>query len=84
MSFEMRKRDCSERCLVSPHPTLLNKMQRELAGLGRRRLSFSSEMLTVKRAKPVGMDDGMIFPGDEFPWGLPPSRSAERRWTAPR
>lgn len=69
MHSENTSRDGHECCLVSPHPSLLKKMRSELTAVRRRGASLVTEMMTVRRSKPVGMDDGTIFPGDAFPLG---------------
>ncbi|WHZ16401.1 MAG: Putative protease [Nitrospira sp.] len=69
--MESRKivRCYSERCLVAPHPDLKKKLMADLAkAKGRARTAFSN-MLRISRSKPVGMDDGLIFPGDLYPLG---------------
>lgn len=58
-----------ERCLVAPHPDLLKRLNADLAkAKGRSRTAFA-QMLRVTRTKPVGMDDGVIYPGDHYPLG---------------
>lgn len=59
----------SERCLVAPHPDLKKKLKAELAKARGRTKSAFANMLKLTRDKPVGMDDGLIFPGDYYPLG---------------
>ncbi len=59
----------SERCLVAPHPDLQKKLKADLdRARGRGKTAFSN-LLRIERTKPVGMDDGLIFPGDYYPLG---------------
>jgi immune inhibitor A len=59
----------SERCLVAPHPDLKKKLKADLdKARGRAKNAFSN-MLRIVQSKPVGMDDGLIFPGDHYPLG---------------
>lgn len=62
--------DRSHRCLVAPHPDLLKKMRSDLAkAKGAKRASMIAKMTRIVQRKPVGMDDGLIYPGDYFPLG---------------
>lgn len=69
----MKQRKCihhyGDRCLVAPHPDLLKRMRADLAKAKGRTRSAFTEMLRIVREKPVGMDDGVIFPGDYYPLG---------------
>ena len=62
-------------CKVAPHPALQKKMKAQIAkmrrGVGR---SAMADMITMRREKPVGMDDGTIYPGDTFPLGTSADR----------
>ncbi len=62
-------------CKVAPHPALKKKMKAQLARMRRAAgKSATSDMITLRREKPVGMDDGTIYPGDTFPLGTSADR----------
>ncbi|GAB4026879.1 M6 family metalloprotease domain-containing protein [Spirosoma koreense] len=57
------------RCLlVPPSPELKDKINKEVDKL-RKRESVLSSNITIQRNKPVGLDDGLIYPGTLFPLG---------------
>jgi immune inhibitor A len=60
------------RCLVAPHPDLQQKLREGLARLRATADPLLASVLVAKRRKPIGMDDGLILPGDTFPEGTPP------------
>ncbi|MBZ0114898.1 MAG: M6 family metalloprotease domain-containing protein [Thermoanaerobaculia bacterium] len=59
------------RCLVPPHPDLRKRIKAELAGLLEAAPGELKTMLRAQKPRPVGMDDGTIYPGDHFPLGTP-------------
>lgn len=70
MSFPLASCLCEDLCLVPPHPSLQKKIKAKLASVRRAAgRSIISEMITAKREKSVGMDDGTIYPGNSFPLG---------------
>jgi len=66
--------DCLDRCLVSPSPQLQQQIQAELQNLrSNANLEVVSRALRFRLETPVGMNDGVIFPGNYFPVGTPPN-----------
>ena len=58
-----------ERCLVSPSPELRDRLKQEFVSLRGSSTGLMSTMLRVQPYRPVGMNDGLIYPGDSFPLG---------------
>lgn len=59
----------ADRCMVAPSPELREWIKQELES---HRTTSSSLMATMLRAQPripIGMNDGLIYPGDTFPLG---------------
>lgn len=64
------KDDVEGRCLVAPHPDLLKKLRTEVTkATGAKRSALAAKLTRIVQRKPVGMDDGLIYPGDHFPLG---------------
>lgn len=63
------------RCMVSPHPDLLNRMQNEVMATlrGRADLGVMSGMLRVGEPNRLGFNDGLLVPPGNFPMATPPS-----------
>lgn len=61
------------RSAVMPHPDLQAKIQKELAALRRKGSRLLRPLLRAKQSAPVGLNDGLIFPGSVFPVGTPPA-----------
>ncbi len=68
-----RDSDDGHRCAVAPHPELRARMIEALQSL--KGTHGLTEALSVKLAEPTafGLNDGMIYPPDQFPAGTPPS-----------
>ncbi len=67
--------DPSALCRVAPHPTLKKKLKAALTAAKRSAgPSAAADMITLRRSKPIGMDDGTIYPGDSFPLGTSAAR----------
>jgi immune inhibitor A len=66
-----RKSDDGNRCLVAPHPDLKKKLDAEMKKL--RAVSdkgiLSNKVKMGSTYKPVGFNDGLIYPGTMFPVG---------------
>lgn len=78
---ESDKASDGQRCMIAPSPKLRKKILKE-----RKRLADSSESHLIRNFRvanrnPIGMNDGLIYPGDMFPLGTPPHvvRSAAAR-----
>lgn len=71
-----------ERCMIAPHPDLRKKLKEQLANL-KRDLGSSvlSNLLTPLDNSRVGLNDGLIQPGNVFPLGT--SAQATRAMAAP-
>lgn len=59
------------RCLVAPHPTLKKKLDAAMKKLdaAASRGVLSNRVVMGRPYKPVGFNDGLIYPGTEFPVG---------------
>ena len=66
----MTKQDAGNelRTLIPPHPDLEDELIKEINKL-RKSKSIMSEKITIRNTKPVGMDDGLIYPGTLYPVG---------------
>jgi immune inhibitor A len=60
-----------ERCLIAPHPDLLDRIRQGLARLRATADPVLANALVARQKKPIGMNDGLIFPGDTFPEDTP-------------
>jgi immune inhibitor A len=60
-----------ERCLIAPHPQLLERLRQGLARLRATADPLLANALVARQRKPIGMNDGLIFPGDTFPEDTP-------------
>ncbi len=58
-----------ERCLVAPSPELREQIKRELESFRTTSGSLVGNFLRVQPRVPIGMNDGLIRPGNEFPLG---------------
>jgi immune inhibitor A len=68
----MRTRFDEERCSkVAPHPDLHKKIQNEVEKLRGKASELIGNKIQIKDRTPIGMNDGLIFPGDYFPLGTP-------------
>lgn len=72
----------NDRCLVAPSPELRERLRTEFSGLVSSSSSMMSMMLRVQPDVPIGMNDGLIYPGDTFP--LATSAFSVRRAAAER
>lgn len=72
-----------ERCMVAPHPNLKKKLKKEFEKL-KESLGHSSlrTLLKPESKTKLGLNDGILTPGDVFPLGT--SRSGARRIAASR
>jgi immune inhibitor A len=61
-----------ELCRVAPHPELAARMREELAKLQGTASPLMRSRLALKRTPRVGLDDGLIVPGNLLPLGSPP------------
>ena len=61
----------SDRCMVPPSPELRVKIKDELEQLRNASGGLMQTMLRAKPRTPVGMNDGLIYPGSNFPVGTP-------------
>ena len=59
------------RCMVSPSPELKKKINKELKKLGKSAGDIIKRRMSYRDKKPVGKDDGVIYPGNMFPLGTP-------------
>jgi immune inhibitor A len=68
-----RDSEDGQRCAVAPHPELRAKMVETLRSI--RSTPGFNQTFTVKLAEPkaFGLNDGMIYPPEEFPVGTAPS-----------
>lgn len=60
-----------ERCCVAPSPELRQQMKQQLAQLRGQAGGRLAGLLRMKDITPPGMNDGLIYPGSEFPAGTP-------------
>lgn len=58
-----------DRCLVAPSPELRERIRSEFGELRNASSSLMSGMLRFGQEVPIGMNDGLIYPGDTFPLG---------------
>ena len=58
-----------ERCLVAPSPELRDQIKQELASFRATSGSMVANFLRIQPKIPIGMNDGLIRPGNEFPLG---------------
>ncbi len=58
-----------DRCLVAPSPDLRERIRDEFSELRDASSSLMSGMLRFGQETPIGMNDGLIYPGDTFPLG---------------
>jgi immune inhibitor A len=74
------------RCLVAPSPELRERIKEELATLHDSSSELMGTMLRAQPHVPIGMNDGLIYPGDTFPPGTSPEfvASAAARRAPPR
>lgn len=81
-----RASDDGQRCAVAPHPDLRARIVDALNSM--KQAHGFNETFVVKLAEPKaeGLNDGMIYPPDQFPLGTPPStiRSAAADRAPPR
>lgn len=71
-----------ERSLVAPSPELRERIKQELDSLRGASSAMMSMLLRAQRRTPIGMNDGLIYPGQVFPLGtsaLTVSRAAAER-----
>jgi len=71
--------DC---CMVAPSPELRERIKQELETLRSTSSSLMATMLRAQPRVPIGMNDGLIYPGVSFPLGtaaLAVSRAAAER-----
>lgn len=71
-----------DRCLVAPSPELRERIKEELESLRSSSSGLMSNLLRARRRTPIGMNDGLIYPGQIFPLGtsaLTVSRAAAER-----
>src|SRR6187431_3335193 len=62
-----------QRCLVAPHPNLKKKLDvamKKLSAVTSRGV-LNNRVVMGRPYKPVGFNDGLIYPGTEFPVGTP-------------
>jgi immune inhibitor A len=66
--------DDGERCAVAPHPDLRARMVDAINTM-KQAHGFDNDALVIKLAEPKadGLNDGMIYPPDQFPVGTAPS-----------
>lgn len=63
-----RTGDC---CMVAPHPDLRESLKGELDRIRGAAKGSLGLLLQAKDRSPAGMNDGLIYPGDQFPLGTP-------------
>ncbi len=64
-----------ERCMIAPHPDLKEKLKKEFKKLKKELGSFALGNLLKPEGKTrLGMNDGMLQPGNVFPLGTSASR----------
>ena len=57
-------------CFVAPSPKLKEKLDAELAKIkGRSKSVLVDSLALAKEPRALGLNDGMIKPADEFPFG---------------
>ena len=65
--------DCvGGKCCVAPAPELEDKLKSQLERL-RARSGMLAPMLRVRQPERIGFNDGLIYPGSQFPVGTPPA-----------
>lgn len=69
---EARKYKGGDFCMVPPSPELREKIKAEIEHLRSTSDPLLGSMLRVKPKVPIGMNDGVIYPGDTFPIGTAP------------
>lgn len=76
------KSDDGNRCLISPHPRLKNKIKREIAKIKEtaKGTVFANNIKFNEPSRP-GFNDGLIYPGDSFPLGTALSVAKNTRLT---
>ena len=76
------KSDDGNRCLISPHPKLKNKIKKEIAKIkeSAKGSIFASNIKFNEPSRP-GFNDGLIYPGDSFPLGTALSAAKNARLT---
>lgn len=63
--------DCTGgKCCVAPAPDLAEKLKTQLEKL-RARAGMLAPMLRVRQPERIGFNDGLIYPGSQFPVGTP-------------
>lgn len=71
-----------DRCLVAPSPELREQLKEEFEEVRSNSSAMMGMMLRPQPRSPIGMNDGLIYPGDTFPLGTGPvaaSRAAADR-----
>jgi immune inhibitor A len=64
--------DDGQRCMIAPSPQLKRKMDAELKRLqNTASRGLLAGKIGLRIPKPVGFNDGLIYPGDTFPAGTP-------------
>ena len=61
----------SDFCAVAPSPELREGLLQQLAGIRAEDGDLTSQMAIGRTPRLLGLDDGTIFPPDEFPLGTP-------------
>jgi immune inhibitor A len=61
----------SDFCAVAPSPELKERIKAELAGARTRAAPLANLLGIAKGPRPLGFDDGVILPPDQFPVGTP-------------
>ncbi len=65
-------RDVAGRCLVAPSPELRERIRTEFEEVRSTSSAMMGMMLRPQPRSPIGMNDGLIYPGDAFPLGTGP------------
>ncbi len=68
-----RSSDSGERCVVSPHPELREKIKKELKDLRAKERSVLGPLVHALEPDRPGFNDGMIHPLENFALGAPMS-----------
>jgi immune inhibitor A len=66
-----RKTDDGQRCMVAASPDLQEKIKAELKTLRANERSVIRGLVRAAEPQAPGLNDGMIFPPDEYPLGTP-------------
>lgn len=66
-----QRSDDGQRCMIAPHPDLKKKIDAEIKKLkqGTKKSILANKIRMGREDRPVGLNDGLIYPGTMFPLG---------------